>query len=41
MEMSFGTIWWPSVLEYVDEVIDALLEKRVPFVRFCTLLSVH
>jgi len=25
---------WPSVLEYVDEVIQALIENGVPFVRF-------
>ena len=34
MEMSFGSILWPPVPEYVDEVLETLLEKRVPFVRF-------
>jgi hypothetical protein len=24
---------WPSVSEYVDELIDALIEKKAPFVR--------
>ena len=33
-QVSFGTLNWPSVSEYVDELIDALIEKKVPFVRF-------
>jgi len=32
-QISFGTIFWPSVPEYIDEVIQALTEKGVPFVR--------
>ncbi|KDR73136.1 hypothetical protein GALMADRAFT_722028 [Galerina marginata CBS 339.88] len=32
--ISFGTIFWPTVPEYVDEVIEALVEKNFPFV-FC------
>jgi len=32
--VSFGTLNWPSVSEYVDELIDALIEKEVPFVRY-------
>jgi hypothetical protein len=38
VQISFGTIFWPTVQEYVDEVIEALLEKEVPFVRFLSLL---
>jgi len=30
--VSFGTINWPSVSEYVDELIDALIEKKAPFI---------
>jgi len=30
--VSFGTINWPSVPEYVDELIDALIEKKAPFI---------
>ena len=32
-QVSFGTIFWPSVSEYIDELIEALIEKKVPFVR--------
>ena len=32
-QISFGTICWPTVPEYIDEVIRALIEKGVPFVR--------
>ena len=32
-QVSFGTLNWPSVSEYVDELIDALVEKKAPFVR--------
>ncbi|KDR70116.1 hypothetical protein GALMADRAFT_103236 [Galerina marginata CBS 339.88] len=32
--ISFGTIFWPTVPEYVDEVIEAAIEKRFPFI-FC------
>jgi hypothetical protein len=32
-QVSFGTINWPSVSEYADELIDALIEKKAPFVR--------
>jgi len=33
-QISFGTIFWPMVPEYIDEVIQALTEKGVPFVRY-------
>ncbi|KDR73135.1 hypothetical protein GALMADRAFT_721979 [Galerina marginata CBS 339.88] len=32
--ISFGTLFWPTTPEYVDEVIEALVEKSFPFV-FC------
>ena len=32
-QVSFGSFFWPSVPEYVDELIDALIEKKAPFVR--------
>jgi hypothetical protein len=32
-QISFGTNCWPTVPEYIDEVIRALIEKGVPFVR--------
>ncbi|KAF8797535.1 UDP-Glycosyltransferase/glycogen phosphorylase [Phlegmacium glaucopus] len=30
--ISFGTIFWPTVPEYVDELIEALIEKKTPFI---------
>ena len=33
IQVSFGSYYWPSVPEYVDELIEALFEKRAPFVR--------
>jgi len=39
IQMSFGTIFWPTIQEYVDEVIEALLEKEFPFVRLSTVYS--
>jgi hypothetical protein len=32
--ISFGTMFWPTSPEYVDEVIEALIEKKFPFI-FC------
>ncbi|KAF8194683.1 hypothetical protein BJ912DRAFT_1087311 [Pholiota molesta] len=32
--ISFGTVFWPTKSEYVDELIDALIEKELPFL-FC------
>ena len=32
LQISFGTLFWPTVPEYIDEVIQALTEKRAPFV---------
>ncbi|KAJ7935541.1 UDP-Glycosyltransferase/glycogen phosphorylase [Mycena leptocephala] len=29
--ISFGTVFWPTVSEYVEELIEALLEKSAPF----------
>ncbi|KAF8965577.1 CobB/CobQ-like glutamine amidotransferase domain-containing protein [Flammula alnicola] len=31
---SFGTVFWPHVEEYIDEVMEVLMEKQFPFV-FC------
>ena len=33
-QVSFGSLFWPSVPEYVDELIEALIEKKAPFVRW-------
>ncbi|KAJ7510340.1 UDP-Glycosyltransferase/glycogen phosphorylase [Mycena galericulata] len=30
--ISFGTVFWPTVNEYVEEVVEALLEKKAPFI---------
>ncbi|GLB39043.1 putative UDP-glucoronosyl and UDP-glucosyl transferase [Lyophyllum shimeji] len=30
--ISFGTVFWPATPEYVEELIEALLEKNVPFI---------
>ena len=32
-QVSFGSFFWPSVPEHVDELIEALIEKKAPFVR--------
>ena len=32
-QVSFGSFYWPSVPEYVDELIEALIAKKAPFVR--------
>ena len=34
LQISFGTLHWPSVSGYVDELIEALIEKKAPFVRW-------
>ena len=31
-QVSFGSFHWPSVPEYVDELIEALIDKKAPFV---------
>ena len=33
-QVSFGSLFWLSVPEYVDEQIEALIAKKAPFVRF-------
>jgi len=33
--MSFGTVFWPTRQEYVDEVIEALIDKLFPFILCC------
>lgn len=30
-QISFGTLIWPSVSEHIDELIEALIEKKAPF----------
>ncbi|PPQ87580.1 hypothetical protein CVT25_006080, partial [Psilocybe cyanescens] len=30
--ISFGSLFWPTVQEYVEEVIEALIEKKFPFI---------
>ncbi|KDR69167.1 hypothetical protein GALMADRAFT_145572 [Galerina marginata CBS 339.88] len=32
--ISFGTVFWPAAPDYVEEVIEALIEKKFPFI-FC------
>ncbi|KAF5311787.1 hypothetical protein D9619_003781 [Psilocybe cf. subviscida] len=32
--MSFGTVVWPESSDYVEEVIDCMIEKKLPFI-FC------
>jgi hypothetical protein len=32
-QVSFGSFHWPSVPKYVDELIEALIAKKAPFVR--------
>ncbi|KAF9486599.1 UDP-Glycosyltransferase/glycogen phosphorylase [Pholiota conissans] len=32
--ISFGTVFWPTNMEYIDELIEALIEKELPFL-FC------
>jgi hypothetical protein len=31
-QVSFGTLFWPPVSEYINELIEALIEKKAPFV---------
>ena len=33
LQVSFGSAHWPPIPEYVDELIEALIEKKAPFVR--------
>ncbi|KAH9476214.1 Anthocyanidin 3-O-glucosyltransferase [Psilocybe cubensis] len=30
--ISFGTLFWPSIVEYLEEVVEALIEKDFPFI---------
>ena len=32
LQISFGSIFYPPVSEYVDELIEALIEKKAPFI---------
>ena len=32
-QVSFGSLFWPPVSGYVDELIEALIAKKAPFVR--------
>ena len=38
-QVSFGSLFWPPVPEYVDELIEALIAKKAPFVRLELLLK--
>ena len=38
-QVSFGSLFWPPVSEYVDELIEALIAKKAPFVRFTSYFS--
>ena len=33
LQISFGTAFWTSAPEYLEEIIDVLIEKKFPFVR--------
>jgi hypothetical protein len=33
-QVSFGSFYWPPVPEYVDELIESLIAKKAPFVRW-------
>ena len=33
-QISFGTVFWPTIPGYIDEVIQVLIDKEVPFVSF-------
>ena len=35
----FGPFHWPAVPEYVDELIEALIAKKAPFVRWLLLFA--
>ena len=37
-QISFGTIHWTAAPEHVDELIDALIEKKAPFVRAAAIV---
>lgn len=32
-QISFGTIFWPSVQDHLDLLVNVLIEKKFPFVR--------
>ena len=38
-QVSFGSNHWPSVPEYVDELIESLIAKKAPFVRLQLLFT--
>jgi hypothetical protein len=38
LQISFGTVFWPTAHEYIDELVEALLEKQAPFVRYLPIL---
>ncbi|KAH9476230.1 Anthocyanidin 3-O-glucosyltransferase [Psilocybe cubensis] len=39
--ISFGSIFWPTVNEYIDEVLEALIEKKFPFILSCASPFAH
>ena len=38
-QVSFGSFHWPPVPEYIDELIESLIAKKAPFVRFQLLFT--
>ena len=38
-QVSFGSLFWPPVPEYIDELIEALIAKKAPFVRLELLFT--
>lgn len=39
IKVSFGTHFWPPIPEYIEEVVSAFIEKKVPFVS--NLYNIH
>lgn len=35
VKIAFGSLFWPSKPEYIEEIFGALIERGIPFVRLC------